>query len=187
MSSDLMVKEIPLEKREIVYIVEDPGQRAFFYMEGGSVPANCTLVTVGEILEFDHSLTDLAQKNTILLWNDFENKYQPQEKYQDDEQFLDEFASFCSNYLGASKVFVDSEEIINRESNSKTKVGVSGIDTTTVDNTTVSPYLTSTAPCACLANSPFSTINFLPLKSNSNTFFILLPLSYTFYFTRIKI
>ena len=49
--------------------------------------------------------------------------------------------------------------------------------TTTADKITVSPYLTNTAPSACLANSPCSTTNFLPLKSNSNTFYINPPIS----------
>ena len=43
-------------------------------------------------------------------------------------------------------------------------------DTVVAANVTVSPYLTRTAPAACLANSPFSTTIFLPLKSNSNIF-----------------
>ena len=46
--------------------------------------------------------------------------------------------------------------------------------THTVDNTTVSPYLTNTAPSACLANSPTSTVNFLPLNSVSNILFFII-------------
>src|SRR5699024_12671119 len=40
--------------------------------------------------------------------------------------------------------------------------------TTAVLKTTVSPYLISTAPSACLASSPFSTITFLP-RSEEHT------------------
>ncbi len=40
------------------------------------------------------------------------------------------------------------------------------------DKIAVSSYRTKTAPLACLANSPISTKNFLPLKFNSYTFFM---------------
>ena len=49
------------------------------------------------------------------------------------------------------------------------------LETTAVESTTVSPYLTKTAPWACLASSPVSITIFLPLKSYSNVFFILPP------------
>ena len=46
-------------------------------------------------------------------------------------------------------------------------------ETTTVDKTTVSPYLTRIDASACLATSPVSTTSFLPAKFISNVFFII--------------
>ena len=48
--------------------------------------------------------------------------------------------------------------------------------THTVDKTTVSPYLTRTAPWACFATSPISTVRVLPLNSVSNILFSIIHL-----------
>ena len=57
---------------------------------------------------------------------------------------------------------------------------------TAVLSITVSSYLTSTAPFACLASSPVSIINFFPRNSYSKTLFIFI-ISLSFYIKKVTL
>ena len=67
-----------------------------------------------------------------------------------------------------TKSKIDSMEFIGKSSavsvtvNGKKSTSFGSFPATTVDKITVSLYLTNTAPLACLANSPTSTLRFLP-------------------------
>lgn len=115
--------DIPLEKREIVYVVQDSGTRAFLKMEYDKLPENSTIATKTEVLEFDKKQTISA--NDILIWDEFENNYLIYTDFQKDPMnFIIELCNFCENYLGAVEGSVYIEEKVYKQTG--TKVNVSG-------------------------------------------------------------
>lgn len=112
--------EIPVEKREILYIVEDTGTQLFLEKERKD-PRNCTIATLAEIQEFAPGLS-ATRANSILIWDDFEKNYKScLDLLNDPEKFTFELCNFCENYLGAVKGSIFIEEKKHTQDNTDIK------------------------------------------------------------------
>ncbi len=117
--------EIPVEKREILYVVEDTGTQLFLERERDA-QRNCTIATLAEIQEFDPHLS-ATQANSILIWDDFEKNYKTcLNLLNDPEKFTFELCNFCENYLSAVKGSIFIEEKKHTQDNANTKVKEKG-------------------------------------------------------------